>query len=253
MTWKNEFANAKKVFKHGTWKQKIEYIFDYYKWHIIAILSILLIIGSIIYTNNTEKNSVLNGMFLNTFAEAEVILELQNDFTTQFPINSSSEEIIFDSVFFYPSNETDHIDLASSYETTQLLVSKIAAGNIDFVVAETSVLNEFIYGEYCYALSEILSEEQIDTFSPYFLYCDKALLEQIANMDFTTEKLSDIDFPDPSKSGAMETPIPVMIDISDSPKVHMLYPNSTSTYALAFIINGHNSQKALDFLEYLMQ
>ena len=249
MAWKDELNNAKKVFKNGTTRDKVEYIWEYYKWHILAVVFVVYFIGSMVYNNVTTKDYVLQGMFLNTLAESEIVLEMEQDFIETYPIDTSSEEVFFDASMYY-SDEGDA--MGTSYQTIQVLTTKIAAGEIDFMVADAATLYDFAYNQYFAELPKILSEEQLKAYEPYILYYDKAVLEELSNIDYIGKEVSEILLPDPSKPEQMENPVPVMIDVSSSEKIFNLYPVSSESYAFAFVANGMHMEKSVELLEYLM-
>ena len=249
MAWKDELNNAKKVFKTGTTRDKAEYIWEYYKWHILAVIFVVCFIGSVIYNNVTAKDYVLQGNFLNTLAESETVLEMEQDFIETYPIDTSSEEVFFDASMYY-LDESDA--MGTAYQTIQVLTTKIAAGEIDFLVADVATLYDFAYNQHFTELPEILSEEQLKAYEPYLLYYDKEVLEELSNLDYTGEEFPEIALPDPAKPELMEEPVPVMIDVSSSEKISTLYPVSTKNYAFAFVVNGMHMEKSVELLEYLM-
>ena len=175
MSWKNDLDNAKKVFQNGTTKEKLDYIVEYYKLHIFIIVFVLYFIGSMIYTNVTAKDCILQGLFLNTLSDSEAALELKDDFIREFSIDTDSEDVFFDSSLYYLT-DAEAGTSTTAYETLQVITAKSASGDIDFMVADDPVLIEFAYDGYLYELSEVLSDEKIKKYEPYFLYYDKAVL-----------------------------------------------------------------------------
>lgn len=252
MAWKDELNNAKKVFKNGTPKEKFEYVLEYYKWHIIIVLFVIYMIGSIIYNNVTAKDYVLRGLFLNAFSEEETTQELEQNFISEFPIDTSTQEVFFDTSLYYTSYSPDE-NSEISYQTVQVLTARVAAGEIDFLIADDATLGEFCYSRYFYELSDILTEEQMEKYEPYFLYYDKAVLEELDNLDYTSEELTKISYPDPTRPDLMKDPVPVMINISSNDKLSGIYPDYSKDYAFAFVVNAANVEKSLEFLDYLME
>ena len=114
------------------------------------------------------------------------------------------------------------------------------------------VSGEQMYEERNLHLSVSEQIEQLEAYEPYFLYYDKAVLEELSNIDYTAEVIPEIALPDPSKPELMEEPVPVMIDVSSSEKISVFYPVSKETYAFAFVVNGMHKEKAVELLEYLM-
>lgn len=252
MARKDEWNHAKKVFKNGTTRQKAEYILDYYKWHILFLMVILLLIGNIIYTNLTHKEYILKGIFLSTPADTETVLDLEKDFLKIYPIDNSSEDIFFDSSIYYRP-DAGNIDSTLSYQAVQVLTTRIATGEIDFIVADDVTLTDLCYQQYFSDLSEVLSEDQMRKYEPYFLYYDRAVMEQINRADLMTEDADSMILPDPWKPEQMKDPIPVMINVTESAKISLLYPDSSETYAFVFLENANNPKKAIEVLEYLMR
>lgn len=250
MSWKADLEQAKHIFKTGTPKEKAEYIWDYYKIPIIAILILIYLIVNIIHSHLTAKDYVLQGIFLNALAETETVQELEDGFLEAYPIDQNKEDIFLDtSIYYLP--DSDQTSLETSYQAIQILSVRIAAGEIDFIAAETPVLTEFAYDGYFSDLSEVLSDEQYKKYEPYFLYYDKAVMEELSDVDYTLEEADAVILPDPAKPELMEEPVPVMIDITKCEKLSLLYPNSAKNYAFALIANGPHTEKALELLEYL--
>ena len=182
MAWKDELNNAKKVFKEGTPRQKIGFIWDYYKWYIVILLFVLGLVGSFIYTNVTAKERVLGGIFLNsTDAEAEAI-ELEQGFYEYSSVDINNEEANFLTNLFY-SNDTSSLAVSESYQTLQLISAKTGAGEIDFMVGDVTSMNDFAYWQYFYDLLDVLPEEMIEKYEPYFLYYDRAVVQELKEID----------------------------------------------------------------------
>lgn len=252
MSWKNDLNNVKKIFQNGTTKEKFEYIFDYYKWHILVIILVIYFIANMIYTNLTTKEYVLQGIFLNMFSESNTLTDLEQDFLNDYPINDDSEDIFFDSSLYYLPN-TNSSNSTASYETLQLLTVRIATGEIDFIIGDLATIADLSYNQYFSNLVEVLSEEQIKAYESYFLYYDKAVLEKWDSIDYTSENISEMYIPDPTRPELMEEPVPVMINISVNDKLTEIYPETPTNYAIGIVANGPNKENTLEFLDYLIQ
>ena len=98
-----------------------------------------------------------------------------------------------------------------------------------------------------------MSEEQFKAYEPNLLYYDKAVLEELSNIDYTAEVIPEITLPDPSKPELVEEPVPVLPDVSSSEKISARYLVSREAYAFAFVANGVHEEKTIEFLEYLMK
>lgn len=251
MSWQEEMNNTKKVLKNGTPQEKAEYIWEYYKVPILIFLFLLFIIGSLIHSKMTAKDYLLHGVFLNSLAESSTVEEFENDYLSEHPIDTQSEDIFFDtSIYYNPDNDTD----TTSYQSIQVLSARIAAGELDFMIGELSVLYEhFCYSDYFIDLSEVLTEEQLEYYEPYFLYYDLAVRDELNEIDYLSEEAETIALPDPSKPELMEQPVPVMIDLSSCEELSCFYPNLSDGYVFSLFANAKHLDKTLEFLDYLMK
>ena len=84
------------------------------------------------------------------------------------------------------------------------------------------------------------------------LYYDREVMEKMNSTDDTTKDMAEIILPNPSKPEQMKDPVPVMINITGTETISILYPGFTDNYAIAFLANAKNTEKALEFLDYLI-
>ena len=234
----------KEVMKDMSPKEKLEYIWEYYKWHIIILIFLLFMFGNIFYTKLTSKDYVLRGQFMNTITESSEALQLEEAFLEKYPINPKSEQIYFGTSLFYMPG--------TDYHALEVLTAQIAAGNVDFIMADKATLDKFVYNEYFLDLSEILTEEQMQAYSDNILYYDQAFAEYLDTIDPLSKEEFEIVYPDSTKPELMEKPVPIMLGIDSIEKLYELYPTKDQQYALGFVVTGKNLEKATEFLEYVI-
>lgn len=249
----DEFKEERKRIKDAPPKQKLAYFWEYYKWYVIVPALILIALTSYIYHIVTRTEDVVNGQLLN--ARAENAQTIANDLAAAF-----SEEIDLDTKEYSVNLNTALVYLpstaassgAANYESVQALMTWVAAGTIDFISGDTASLNELAYREYFFDLREILSEEQIAAYEPYFLYIDQAVIEAMGKAADANADVSAITFPDCRDPKAMEKPIPVMIDISGSKAFSDIY-SGTDSIAFGIVANTKHPDTTLRFLDYIMK
>ena len=61
----DEFKKEREAMKNGTPKQKLAYFWDYYKWHVIISVIVLVTAVSFIYQAVTRKSVALYALLLN--------------------------------------------------------------------------------------------------------------------------------------------------------------------------------------------
>lgn len=238
------------VLKNGTVKQKIIYIWDYYKWHIIIPLVLVIAIVSHIINVITAPDVILNGVLMNVYSMENSFSgdEFLTGFYEKQKIDPKEQEVNLNmNLYFSTQSET------ANYESMQVLMAWHAADSLDFIGSDLSCMTELTYRGYFSDLREVLTEEQITKYEPYFLYMDQDFYvnrsEKINNM----EDVSNMTYPDPTKPEEMVDPIPVMIDVSKNEQLSEAYANVKEMIAFGITANVANTEVALDFLDYVME
>lgn len=248
----DEFKKEREGLKNGTLKQKLSYFWDYYKWYVIIPAIIIAFVGYHIYTVITTPDTILNGIVLNTYnvEEQEESLELLDGFYEAYEVDTEEYKADLNLSLNYIANDESG---TANYESMQVLMTWTAAGTIDFICADKTALTELSYKDYFVDLREVLTEEQIAKYEPYFLYMDKGVSkkqqEAFENYDYDTV----IEKPDCASPELMVEPVPVMIDMSQSEKLMTFYQENPETPAFAISVNAPNLERTLEFIEYLME
>lgn len=238
------------VLKNGTLKQKIAYIWDYYKWHIIIPLVIIITIIWYIVHVITAPDIILNGVLINAYKTETSISseELLEDFYKEQKIDLKEEEINLNTSM-YISADNDN----ANYESLQALMAWHAAGSLDFIGGDLPALAELAYRGYFTDLREVLTEEQIAKYEPYFLYMDQDFYTKRSELLSNMEDVSNLEYPDCTKPEEMVDPIPVLIDMSQSKKLSEVYAESSDILAIGITANVVNKELSLEFIEYLIK
>lgn len=213
-------VNIPDSIRKGTWKQKTEYIWEYYKVHIIVICFFAFLIFSYLYSVITEKQILLNGIFLNTVTY-DAVEELKEEYIKENSINTKKYDIAFEAGWNYSLEAVGESALNNSH-TSQIIAVRTVAGDLDFVIGNSSVMESFSYGEYFCDLREVLSEEEIERFYPYFLYVDN-----------------------------MAETVPVLINISDSEEIKKIYPGAKESIAVGIVAGSQNKENIIKLLNLL--
>lgn len=238
------------ILKNGTTKQKITYIWDYYKWHIIIpILVVSFIIWYIVHII-TAPDIILNGVLVNAYKTETSISseELLEDFYKEQKIDLKEEEINLNTSM-YISADND----SANYESLQALMAWHAADSLDFIAGDAPALTELAYRGYFPDLREMLTEEQIAKYEPYFLYMDKDVYTRRAEMVSSMEDISNVEYPDCTQPEEMVDPIPVFIDMSQSQRLSEIYTETSEVLVIGITENVVDKELTLAFIDYLFE
>ena len=251
MALMDEFKEERKaVLENDTTKQKISYIWDYYKWHIMIPLIVVIALISFIVNLVTKPDIILNGVMLNVYnMESESSpADLLPDFYKEQKIDSKEEEINLNSNLYYSVD-----NLNTNYQTMQVLMAWLSADQLDFVTGDATSLTDLAYKDYFTDLRDYFTEDELAKYEPYFLYIDYDVFLKRAEMANNMEDVSGIELPDCTKPEEMKNPIPVMIDMSQSKKLTEVYGETFDVLALGITVKETNKDMTLKFLEYLME
>lgn len=256
----DEFREEREAIKHGTWKQKLEYFWDYYKIHTLVVVAVLVFVVSMIYNHITATEPALDGIFLNAYSQKDSAstFTLMDDFAKAQKIDLDeyhidSQQLAHVSQQEQQENANIDASIASSANTSlQVIMTKTSAEVLDFIVGPHASAQEFAYGEYFIDLTEILSEEQYKQYEPYFLYIDMAVLKQIREANNNLDSDIEVSIPKSTSPEDLKEPIPVLIDLTQCQKLMDAYGYEPKNLAIGVIANSTHKEMALNFIDFLM-
>lgn len=230
----NEFQKERDAIKNGTWKQKFDYYFYYYKWHVIACILVIAFVISLVYTIATKKEPVLSGILLNAYTQdAEVQQTLIDDFMKEYEIDTNEYVVDIRNNLGFISEEAQKnsgIDQSaqmassniaeSNYSTQQIMMAQIEAKELDFVTGDPSTMNAFYEGEFFLNLSEIFTEQQLEPYKDYLVYVDN---------------------------------VPAFLDVSHCKKLTDLYSYKHEVIYFGVICSTEHPDTLLNFIDFIVE
>lgn len=240
----DEFKDQRNaILKNGTLKQKLAYLWDYYKWPVIGAMIVIAILISIFHDILFEKKVVLHISVLNSsnllenlsFEERQQELlgngpstqSVKNLFMEYAGINSNTRTVIIDTSMHVSFSKNSMEQMEEYLDNTQL----------DLIIAGDEIY-EYYAGEGTFLdLRTVLTEEQLERYQSDLYYVDQAPSSEVT---------------DPAKPELMKDPIPVGVYIDDCERFFSNYHvyNGSRT-VLGFVVNARHMDNAVTFLEYL--
>lgn len=257
MALKDEIKEARKDLKeNGTIKQKIAYFFDYYTIHTIVIVAILIFTISFIYHQVTKPDIVLSGLVLNVRnfeQEGDPVKDMGNEFMEYLNMDTKEYECALNSALSINMEDSEQQSDYQKFTATQAIMAQCTAGAVDFISSPLNAILEYGYGDLVVNLEDVLTQEDLALYEPYFLYVDRTVAKQKAEAFDNNMNANDIPCPDPTKPEDMEDPIPVFIDVTKCDKMANIYSYSEDTLAVAIAVNAPNPERISEFLAYLFE
>lgn len=247
----DEFKEEREALKHGTPKQKFNYFMDYYKWHVI-IAVIVIIVG--VYTVREimdKKETALYTCLLNTI-ELEAAPQYNADFAEAIGLDTNKYKLIFDANTWIDMNAIDESTMANS----QKLIAYLAAGELDIMITDADSITNYAYQNNFLTMEELLSPELYEKYKPYFYYMDMAAQEEwneyISDPDNLMLDIS-YDFPAPRKPEEMERPVAIGIFLDECKELRQNYHFQSNDVVFGVFGNTSRKETVLQYLEYLMK
>lgn len=242
-----EYAQMKEDIKRKGFKYRLEYFWDYYKWHTIGLIFLISTIIFWTFEAMHNKEIVFYAALLNSASSMETP-NLPEDFTEYIGIDTEKYKVYLDNTMKINLTEPDE----ASMHASQKMMIYTAAGEIDVVLGGEDIFPAYVYNDIFIDLRDLLSEEQIKAYEPYFYYADRAVMQQLAEANATMQNTGLTAFPDPTKPEDMEDPIPIALFVPDCDALNENY-YFLGTPAIAITVNAPHPETALQFIDYLFQ
>lgn len=144
-------------FKSMSKKEKVEYIWDYYKLHIMGALILVLILGSIIRGQVTKVDYVFNLTMIGNVKDESKRINLEKQITS-LVINQGGKrkQAIVDVI---PTGSSNSNDSLASSQYMQKFITQLFAGELDVVVLDKGMFETLVSKE---AFSKLDNIAQLD-------------------------------------------------------------------------------------------
>lgn len=149
-------------------KQKLAYLWDYYKIHALAVIIVIAVISSIIYnivTPNVETKlytAVINNPF-----QDQNIKSLEKDLSKYLHLKPKTENVIFNTTFYFNSSKDYSLNMKT------VLTTYIAAQDVDVIIAPESEFKSYAYHGCFDKLSDQLPTDLYTSLTDQFYMTNK--------------------------------------------------------------------------------
>ena len=255
--------------KEMTPKQKWNYFWGYYKFHVLFIGLILFFLITLTRDMLKSKDTVFYTAMVNANTDAvteEVLAQWNGELEEILQINTKKEEVCFDTGYNMSNDQSSQFD----YTTMQKLMVMAGSQSLDAMIANTGVFEFYAQGSFFVPMEQLLTPEQYERLQPYFYYTDFATIpDDDANIEMeeqealeAAKKASVMDHHDPS---TMENPVAVGLFIDGSSKLmqsgaYALLADSEQTYqgypengVVGIAAGTRYADYALQYIDYFFE
>lgn len=245
----DEFKEERAALKNGTPKEKISYFFYYYKWHTVAVIAVTLFIISFVYQFATQKETAFYAVMMNAAAMTDGT-EYSRAFGDYAEINLNKNEFLFDT-----SIRTNAMDIIGdvNYTSLQKLTVYTAAAELDAMITDTDSFQKYANSYTFYDLRDILTEEQVAEYKPYFYYVDWTTVEAIETANASLDTSYVPTYKDPTKPEEMEQPVPVGIYLNSCEDLLNNFYFSGEDVVMGVYGNTTRLDTTIKYIDFLME
>lgn len=157
--FKNFFKTEGEKLKKMTFNEKVKYIWEYYKIHIIltAIFIFLAVsLGQIVY-RNIKYDSIFHCAMVNNMLSVDQEEYIIEEFGNYLNIDKEHETLTFDSGYMFMWDNSSFSD--TNYTSRMKVASALAAQVIDIFVADKTYIISAAPESQLYDLKEVLPED----------------------------------------------------------------------------------------------
>ena len=209
----------KTAFKDLSRKAKVQYIWDYYRWHIIAAICLVAFVISMIVHYAAYRESVLDIVMVNTLNPYEESVSSTDEFFEQEGFTKKEEVTVDTSITF-----SDDDNYSTNYYSDQKLTLKLSVGGADVLFAPEFVFQQYADAGSLMPLTDYLTADELEQYKDMIVYATD------------------------SETG--ET-LPCGLELNDNQWLSD-YGYYTGTVCFGIAYAADNKENAVDFFHYVM-
>lgn len=211
---------AKTDFKALSNKAKVEYIWDYYRWHIIGVIFALAFIIYTVHHYVTYREPFLNVIMINCNNSYDTTTEGFDEFQAAYGYDTEEYPVALAAGLYFPEGENA---MAMSYTDIQALAAYIASGEEDLFFGTGDVYLNYCEQGVLIDLSTILAPELLAKYEDCLIY---------------------------STADGEVDPYPCAIELKDNAWIKKY--NYYDTCYFGVFYQPHNLEGAIEFAEFLL-
>lgn len=180
--WKEETGKLSKM----KFRDKLWYIWEYYKLHMLGILMIGIVIYIVgLSIHNRGITSVLYGGIINDYVTDSSLEVLTDEFKDRFALDPKKQTVTMDASFYISMDQQSEMSMSASTKLTVLIASQ----SLDFTISDPAVFESNAALDSFLDLEAFLPEDLKSQLSEYFVYAkDNSGTEKAYGLDLSTSR-----------------------------------------------------------------
>ncbi len=227
-------------------KERLAYFWDYYKWHLLAVVLAVVLLVQGVVTLCTRKEVVFTGYLMNCMINIDDEAFLQGFYDRVGIDPKKQEAAMFNDIMLSEKNTKNDVS------AFQRIVAGVSMQEVDILVGQDTPFRicAYAYSNVLLDLRELLDEQTLQQYADRLYYVDGAVRKKLnapigEQIDFT------VTYPDPTRPDTMEDPIPVGINVTACKEFHDSYYFPEAVIYLGVTSTTPRTQLATEFIDYL--
>lgn len=222
MSVKPSMKELKAILKPMTWKDRLEYLWTYYKIVLVAILGVAALISIVVGgIQKKQIQTLYSGIFVGVQLEQGDRDAVVKDLTELFEGDGKKQIVELSDVAYIPGDDPANLELnnAAAMKVTVM----VAAKSLDYILTDKATYEELICHSPYQDLRSVLTEEQQKRLKNEFVWIE------------SNEEMPGY---------------PMALDISETEFVKKHVPYQKGVY-LVFVGNTGNNSRDPAFIDYI--
>ena len=173
---KGDNMEKKADLKTMTWKQRIGFVWDYYRLVILAVVAVIILIGMTVHHYMTTKEDVSQIVLVNAKSMPADEEPDFSEFMEQYGYDTAAQEVVVNDAYYVDLTSTDTSNLYS-YQSLQTV---IAGGGVDVLGADEMVFEKLCQHERSSDtypldiadLTQYFSKDELEQLKDYIFYVE---------------------------------------------------------------------------------
>jgi len=177
-------VSLKEAMAGMTFKQKLEHLWAYYNWVLVAVFFVIMMISLLVtIIANARIEYLFSGYLANVSITEEGTAYLTDDWREVLEGNSNNEQVILNSVTFQELVNSNN--LADDYASAMKISLEISTGALDYVIVDQVALDYYKNQQVFTSLEVILTMQQLTELEDSFVYQLEDGVEQPIALDIS--------------------------------------------------------------------
>lgn len=222
-----------------TTRQRVRYLWDYYKLPFVIAFIVIYAIGFVTYRHFTHKDTVLFAGLINVAPNEQTTQLLSDDYLDYTGRNTKKEDFrLYTGWYLTTDKDSEYFEY--TYASQIKILAAIDDEQLDIVIMDRESFDAFSQNGYLYDLDAFLKDSDLyEMLKPYF----------ITNIEFLEDNAKEINFDASIEFEATSVEYPMGLDLTAS--AAFSGQEYSDTIYLGVIANTPRSEEALSYLRYL--